>query len=150
SLQAGGEGAGRPGRIRLADAEAIGELPLRRAWSPELMRGSTIAYGAQQSDFLIQALAPDYAVLRGQPVAPVRVLVSDDDRLRRRVVFLGSEVARELFGREDPIDKQVRLMGMAFTVIGVQSEKVQLSNYNRPDSESVFIPHTTAGQLWNT
>ena len=39
---------------------------------------------------------------------------------------------------------------MAFEVIGVQSEKVQLSNYSRPDKESVFIPYTTAGQLWNT
>ncbi|HLG55562.1 MAG TPA: FtsX-like permease family protein, partial [Vicinamibacterales bacterium] len=35
-------------------------------------------------------------------------------------------------------------------VIGVQKEKVQLSNYGRPDKESVFIPYTTAGQLWNT
>jgi putative ABC transport system permease protein len=39
---------------------------------------------------------------------------------------------------------------MPFGVIGVQKEKVQLSNYNRPDKESVFIPYTTAGQLWNT
>ena len=27
---------------------------------------------------------------------------------------------------------------------------MQLSNYIRPDSESIFIPYTTAGQLWNT
>jgi putative ABC transport system permease protein len=39
---------------------------------------------------------------------------------------------------------------MTFDVIGVQKEKVQLSNYGRPDKESVFIPYTTAGQLWNT
>ncbi|HET9363082.1 MAG TPA: FtsX-like permease family protein, partial [Vicinamibacterales bacterium] len=39
---------------------------------------------------------------------------------------------------------------MPFRVIGVQKEKIQLSNYNRPDKESVFIPYTTAGQLWNT
>ena len=39
---------------------------------------------------------------------------------------------------------------MAFEVVGVQREKVQLSNYMRPDKESVFIPYTTAGQLWNT
>jgi putative ABC transport system permease protein len=39
---------------------------------------------------------------------------------------------------------------MQFEVIGVQKAKVQLSNYNRPDKESVFIPYTTAGQLWNT
>jgi putative ABC transport system permease protein len=39
---------------------------------------------------------------------------------------------------------------MSFTIVGVQKEKVQLSNYGRPDRESVFIPYTTAGQLWNT
>jgi putative ABC transport system permease protein len=39
---------------------------------------------------------------------------------------------------------------MSFTVIGVQKEKVQLSTYGRPDKESVFLPYTTAGQLWNT
>ena len=27
---------------------------------------------------------------------------------------------------------------------------MQLANYGRPDKESVFIPYTTAGQLWNT
>jgi putative ABC transport system permease protein len=29
-------------------------------------------------------------------------------------------------------------------------EKIQLSNYNRPDKESVLIPYTTAGRMWNT
>ena len=29
-------------------------------------------------------------------------------------------------------------------------EKVQLSNYIRPDKECVFIPYTTAGQLLDT
>jgi putative ABC transport system permease protein len=150
SLQAGGERAGRPVRLRLADAAAVGEVPLVRAWSPEFMRGAVIAYGARQADFLIRAVAPEYAVMRSQPAAAGRFLDSEDVRLRRRVVFIGSEVARELFGQQNPIDRQVRVMGMAFTVIGVQREKVQLSNYSRPDSESVFIPYTTAGQLWDT
>jgi len=55
-----------------------------------------------------------------------------------------------LFGQIRPVGETVRLQGMSFTVIGVQKEKVQLSNYGRPDKESVFIPYTTAGQLWNT
>ena len=71
-------------------------------------------------------------------------------RLQRRVVFIGSEVARKLFGNAPPVGETIRLSGMAFEVIGVQKEKVQLSNYGRPDKESVFIPYTTAGQLWNT
>lgn len=150
SLQAGGERAGRPVRLRLSDAEAVGALPLVRAWSPEFMRGGLVLRGTRQGDYGIRAVAPAYAVMRSQPVAAGRFIDSEDVRLRRRVVFLGSEVARKLFGQEDPLDQQVRILGMSFTVIGVQREKVQLSNYNRPDSESVFIPHTTAGQLWNT
>jgi putative ABC transport system permease protein len=66
------------------------------------------------------------------------------------VVFLGSEVALKLFGNVPAVGETVRINGMRFAVIGVQREKVQLSNYGRPDKESVFIPHTTAGQLWNT
>src|SRR5688500_13530350 len=55
-----------------------------------------------------------------------------------------------LFGLQPAVGETVRIKGMAFEVIGVQREKVQLSNYGRPDKESVFIPYTTAGQLWNT
>jgi putative ABC transport system permease protein len=71
-------------------------------------------------------------------------------RLQRRVAFLGSEVARKIFGNVSPVGQQIRIGGMAFEVAGVQREKVQLSNYLRPDKESIFIPYTTAGQLWNT
>jgi putative ABC transport system permease protein len=55
-----------------------------------------------------------------------------------------------LFGNQPAVGQTVRIRGMAFDVVGVQKEKVQLSNYGRPDKESVFIPYSTAGQLWNT
>src|SRR5688500_520918 len=55
-----------------------------------------------------------------------------------------------LYGLLPSVGETVRIKGMAFEVVGVQKEKVQLSNYGRPDKESVFIPYTTAGQLWNT
>lgn len=150
SMQAGGERAGRPVRFRMADAEAVGEIPLVRAWSPEFLEGGSVSWGANQADYAIRAVAPSYAILRSQPVAAGRFIDSEDVRLQRRVVFIGTEVARKLFGPVDPVGQSVRIMGMSFDVIGVQREKVQLSNYNRPDKESVFIPHTTAGQLWNT
>ena len=55
-----------------------------------------------------------------------------------------------MFGNTPPVGQRIRIGGMAFEVAGVQKEKVQLSNYLRPDRESIFIPYTTAGQLWNT
>ena len=150
SQQAGGERAGRVVRFRLADAEAVGALPLVKAWSPEYMHDVQVAWGADQASYRARGVAPAYSDLRTQPAAAGRFIDAEDVRLQRRVVFLGSEVALKLFGATQPVGRTVRLNGMAFQVIGVQREKVQLSNYGRPDKESVFIPYTTAGQLWNT
>jgi len=150
SMQAGGERSGRRVQMRLSDAEAVSELPFVRAWSPEYIRGGTVTWGTKQADYAIRGVAPAYASLRSQPVATGRFIDAEDVRLRRRVAFIGTEVARKLFGPVDPVGESIRILGMSFSVIGVQKEKVQLSNYNRPDRESVFIPYTTAGQLWNT
>jgi putative ABC transport system permease protein len=150
SMQAGGERSGRPVRMRLEDAEAVGDLPFVRAWSPEYIRGATVTWGTKQADYAVRGVAPSYGSLRPQPVAAGRFIDAEDVRLQRRVVFIGTEVARKLFGPVDPVGQSIRIMGMSFDVIGVQKEKVQLSNYNRPDRESVFIPYTTSGQLWNT
>src|SRR5215204_6225645 len=44
SLQAGGERAGRQIRLRMSDAEAVGELPIVKAWSPEFMNNVRVAW----------------------------------------------------------------------------------------------------------
>jgi len=150
SRQAGGERAGRIVRLRLADAEAVGQVPLVKAWSPEYMRDLPLTWGPKLASYRARAVAPDYGLMRAQVPASGRFIDAEDVRLQRRVVFIGSEVARKIFGQAQPVGETVRLQGMSFTVIGVQKEKVQLSNYGRPDKESVFIPYTTAGQLWNT
>ncbi len=51
SLQAGGERAGRVVRLRLPDAEAVGELPMVKAWSPEFIAGRPIVWGTRQADY---------------------------------------------------------------------------------------------------
>jgi putative ABC transport system permease protein len=150
SMQAGGERAGQRIRLRLADAEAVGELPLVKAWSPEYMQDVAVMWDLKQVTARARGVAPAYGTIRSQPAAAGRFIDAEDVRLQRRVVFLGSEIARRLFGNLPPVGQTVRLKGMAFQVVGVQREKVQLSNYGRPDKESVFIPYTTAGQLWNT
>src|SRR5690606_1387834 len=66
SMQAGGERAGRGVRLRLADAEAVGELPLVKAWSPEYMTGAQVSWGAQMADYGIRGVAPSYASMRSQ------------------------------------------------------------------------------------
>jgi putative ABC transport system permease protein len=150
SMQAGGERAGRPVRLRLSDAEVLDEIPLVKAWSPEYMLDLPVSYGAKLASYRARGVAPSYGTMRTQPAAAGRFIDAEDVRLQRRVVFLGSTVALKLFGNLPAVGETVRIRGTAFEVIGVQKEKVQLSSYGRPDKESVFIPYTTAGQLWNT
>ena len=58
SMQSGGERAGKRIRMRLADAEAVGQLPLVKSWSPEFMNQATVAWRMKQASYLARAVAP--------------------------------------------------------------------------------------------
>jgi len=150
SLQAGGERAGKRILLKEADVLAVREAPLVKFVSPEFARDFPVSWETKQSSYMVRGVAPEYAIMRSQWVAAGRFPDAEDVRLQRRVAFIGSEVARKMFGNVPPVGQRIRIGGMAFEVAGVQKEKVQLSNYLRPDRESIFIPYTTAGQLWNT
>src|SRR3989441_10976338 len=80
-----------------------------------------------------------------------RFLNSEDIEKRRRVVFLGWEVASRLFGNSPAVGETIRIRGVPFEVIGVGTNKVQISNYGvGPDKYCAFIPYTAVSQLWST
>jgi putative ABC transport system permease protein len=62
---------------------------------------------------------------------------------RRRVAFLGNDLAETVFGTTDPVGKTIRLNGSPFLVIGVMVKKPQDSSYSGRDKDNVFIPGTT-------
>ena len=78
-----------------------------------------------------------------------RFLNAEDIENRRRVVFLGSEVSRKLFGNSSGVGERIRIKGVPFDVIGVGTNKVQISSYYSPDKYCVFIPYSTVSQLWS-
>jgi putative ABC transport system permease protein len=137
-------------RISVADVTALRDVPFVRYVSPEFTHEYAIAVGDRQASYLVRGVWPDYARMRSQLADVGRFPDAEDLRLERRVAFLGSEVARRLFGQQPALGQRIRIGGLAFDVIGVQREKVQLSSYMRPDRESIFIPYTTFGQLMDT
>jgi len=56
---------------------------------------------------------------------------------------------RKLFSGTPAIGETVRIDGVKFTVVGSMDTKFSDSNYFTSDDESVFIPYTTAGDLWD-
>ncbi|HPC82953.1 MAG TPA: ABC transporter permease [Thermoanaerobaculaceae bacterium] len=62
---------------------------------------------------------------------------------RRRVVFLGDELADDLFGTQDVVGKYVHINGVPFLVVGVMQNKEQDSSYQGRDKDRASIPATT-------
>jgi len=151
SLQAGGERAGKRVRVTTEDVLTMAELPLVKAVSPEIMREFPVIYGNKTSSHLVRAVSAAYGPMRSEKPQPGGRFIDEEDvRLRRRVAFIGSEVQRKLFGEIPPVGEIIRIGGQTFEIVGVGEEKVQLSNYNRPDKQCVFIPWTTMSGLTDT
>jgi putative ABC transport system permease protein len=62
---------------------------------------------------------------------------------RRRIVFLGDGLKKDLFGDGEAVGKYVNVNGVPFLVVGVMQKKEQDSNYQGSDTDRASIPATT-------
>ena len=92
----------------------------------------------------IRGVGARYGDLRNQiPQTGGRFLNPLDHQLRRRVTFLGEELAQKLYGTEDVVGRQLMLDGVPYTVVGVLVRKIMMGNYNGMDADQALIPLTT-------
>jgi putative ABC transport system permease protein len=149
SMQAGGERAGRRVYLKLADVEPLRELGLVKYVSPEIFETLPLTYGTKQTSAGVRGVAAEYGVMRSEVPSDGRFINTEDVERRRRVAFLGTEVARALFGNSPATGQMVRIRGVSFEVVGVLADKAQLSSYFWPDKRSVFIPHSATEQVFH-
>jgi putative ABC transport system permease protein len=150
SSQAGGERAGRVIKLDRDDVDAIREaVPMVGAISPEvMMRRTPVTHDYRSENMSIRAVLPvDYQKVRNMTMETGRWLSAEDDLQKERVAVLGALAAKKLFGEAPPENEKITINGMQFVVIGVLRTKLQISNYNTPDNECVFIPYDTASLL---
>jgi putative ABC transport system permease protein len=146
SSQAGGERSGRVIQLERSDVDAIREsVPMVAAISPEvLMRRTPVTRGYRSQNMTIRGvLPPDYQRVRNMTMGSGRWLSIEDNLQKDRVAVLGAEAAKKLFGEMPPENEKITINGMQFTVTGVLKTKIQISNYNTPDNECIFIPYET-------
>jgi putative ABC transport system permease protein len=72
---------------------------------------------------IIHGATPEYQEVYKYTIAYGEFFSDSDVASRDRVVVLGSTVAEDLFGDEDPIGQWVKVQGKRFTVIGVLEPK---------------------------
>ena len=152
SEQPGGQRAGKKVVLEQADLDMIrANAPLVKYACRETVRRPGIAYGDRMvGTSPIRGVCPEYGEMRNEVPSEGRWINATDELERRRVCFLGGRVKEQLFSGRPAVGETVLIGGVRFTVIGVMARKIQLSNYFSSDDESVWIPYSAAGDLWNT
>jgi putative ABC transport system permease protein len=141
------EGLGKGRRIRMDESD-IEFLEKRvaglAAISSEYERNLRARFGDRTRLVDVSGVSPIFGEMRNMVPAPGgRFINPTDMEQRRRVVFVGNELAEDLFGEVDPVGREVMLHGSPFLVVGVLMAKEQDSSYSGRDHSKMIIPSTT-------
>jgi len=130
--------------LTMDDAEALRkEAPSIVGVSPiHRMLAATIRYQDKQTDTpILLGVTPYYEFVHSQYVASGRFVTDIDMQDRSNVVIIGVDVKQSLFPYEDPVDKDVRINGNPYRVIGVMEPLGNFFGQSRDNS--IFIPIST-------
>jgi putative ABC transport system permease protein len=141
---------GRRVRLKTEDCAVIEKnIPQVAVAVPGLGRRARLKVGDKISSTYMEGVYPEFEFLRRTyHAAGGRFLDGKDLRERKRVVFLGGEIATELFGKPDPYGDIVKIDGIPFTVVGTMPKKLQTSMNNGPDDQRAIIPFTTFQSIY--
>ena len=137
--------AGRPIRPRIEDMVLLRDRVRNlEEVAGEIQRyGVVVNHGETTTTAQVNGVTHGFGEIRNLIPAPGgRFLDPLDEQLRRRVAFLGDNLAKDLFGIEDPIGKEILLDKVPYTVIGVMMPKRLMMRYGS-DEDEISIPITT-------
>lgn len=137
--------SGRPIPLRDEDAELLAaRIPQIVSLSREYSRRVGVTFGQKTVNVRVRGVDPAFGELRHHfPEAGGRFIDALDITLKRRTVFLGDELAHDLFGDQSPLGHYVTINQSSFLVVGVMRPKVQMGMYSGPDKNQAAIPAST-------
>jgi putative ABC transport system permease protein len=144
SLQAGGTKAGRLVHWDDSDMPVVQSEAIDCQYAiPELEQETVLTHSNfNNASFEVTGSYPEFSEIRSLTVGQGRFYDWNDMREARRVAFLGSDAAKQLFPGRNPVGENIYLNDFPFVVIGVMAKKKQDSSYDGWDVNKVFIPFT--------
>lgn len=146
----GGE-SGSAGTLTSGDARALMDTDLHPAIAlvaPEYGSNARLVSGNTNTQNTVTGVTADFATVRNLTVASGRFLTEEEVETERQVVVVGSELALDLFGTEDPLGLTIRIEAQPFQIVGVLEESGGFGR-SSPD-EQAYVPIGLAqGRLFN-
>lgn len=142
-------GVARQGAVRLkagtkltlteSDVQSILEqIPEVRAAAGSLAGTAQVIHESRNWNTTINGTTTPHFVVRDWDLAAGRYFTAAEESGAGKVAILGSVVARELFGNENPVGGQIRIVNVPLEVIGVLDRK------GPEQDDVVFVPLATA------
>jgi putative ABC transport system permease protein len=146
SMKRGGPGQAPSGGLVFDDAAAIEEgVSGVTSVVVEQNASETVKYGdVILTDISILGTTSGFLSVRDMELADGRYFTDKEIERKQKMVVLGSSLAEELFGEDDPINQIVTIGTTKMTVIGVMDEKGTVGNVSY--DSYVFMPITVVFQ----
>jgi putative ABC transport system permease protein len=146
SVKEGGArlGAGTQPTITEEDALAIQrEVPLVEGAAPYISGTAHVVSANLNWWTVILGVTPEYFPTRDWDVVAGRTISQGELEGASKVAVIGQNVARNLFGDEDPVGLGIRIRRVPFTVIGVLDRKGP-NTWGQDQDDHILIPLSTA------
>jgi putative ABC transport system permease protein len=142
--------SGRPIPLKEEDPDLLrSRIPEIAALSVEFSRWVPMAVGTKTLNARVRGVDVEFGDMRNLlPQPGGRFLNALDLTEKRRVVFLGEELARDLYGTEDVVGRTLLVNQSTFLVVGVAQKKIQMGMYNGPDKNQAAIPAPTFKSMY--
>ena len=135
-------GFGSAQTLTYDDAIAIRDMDLVAGIAPEVSNRLQIKYGRDNWQTNVVGTTADYPLVRNWDVAEGRFFSEEENRLRKNVAVIGTDIKEALFAEEDPIGKRIKIGGISFTVIGILEERGGGGFMSQDDT--ILVPIQTA------
>jgi ABC-type antimicrobial peptide transport system permease subunit len=127
--------------LKIRDVEDIKQIPnVKNAYGASMGQQVVTYKGISKTSYIFGASASRFDIDKGV-IANGRGYSEQEDKSLSQVAVLGSKIATDLFGENNPVDKLVRVGNYNFQVIGVYESKGSFGPLS--EDEEVFIPVTT-------
>jgi len=133
--------------LSIEDAIALKKAPHVQVADPLVQGNAEVVHTGKSRRVTLYGTGPDFARALSMRVAIGDYLPADDPHAARAFVVLGSKVATELFGADNPLGARIRVGGERYRVVGVMESKGQILGFDMDDT--VFIPVARALDMFN-
>ena len=134
--------AGANKTIKLSDYEAISKMDSVQAASPVAANSYLTVYMSKNWTTTVNGANADFQYVNNWTMKSGRFITDSQIERRERVAVIGATVAKNLFGNEDPIGKDIRIDKNSFKIVGVLDEKGSGAMGNDQD-DVIVVPYTT-------